>query len=185
MDEKIKADLQRYIPGPYSFFTLFRGFRSQGFRYMFFRRLLDNTNRKSLPWFLFKLFLRHYTYKFGFQIGGSIGKGFYIGHFGTIVVNPDTVIGTNCNIAHNVTIGVTRRGSRAGVPVIGNDVWIGTGAVIVGKISIGNNVLIAPLTYVNFDVPDNSIVFGNPGVIRFSENATSGYINNRYINQKT
>ena len=126
------------------------------------------------------MFLRHYTNKFGFQIGGKIGKGFYIGHFGTIVVNTETVIGQNCNIAHGVTIGVTRRGKNAVVPFIGNNVWLGTGSVIVGKINIGNNVLIAPNAYVNFDVPDNSMVIGNPGILKPSQNATLGYINNQH-----
>lgn len=120
-------------------------------------------------------------FKYGFQIGGKIGKGFFIGHFGTIVVNTDVVIGENCNIAHGVTIGVTRRGSRAGVPVIGNRVWMGAGTIIVGKITIGDNVLIAPGAYINFDVPSNSIVIGNPGVIKPSTAATEGYINNLYI----
>lgn len=119
-------------------------------------------------------------YKYGFQIGGKIGKGFFIGHFGTIVTNSDVIIGNNCNIAHGVTIGVTRRGPRAGVPQIGNEVWIGTGATIVGKIYIGNNVLIAPGSYINFDVPDNSIVIGNPGTIKTCLDATAGYINNKY-----
>ena len=83
----------------------------------------------------------------------------------------------NCNISHGVTIGQANRGKLRGCPVIGNKVWIGTGAVIVGKISIGSNVLIAPNSYVNFDVPDNSIVFGNPGRIIPKANATDSYIN--------
>ena len=119
-------------------------------------------------------------YKYGFQIGGKIGKGFFIGHFGTIVSNTETIIGENCNIAHLVTIGVTRRGPKAGAPIIGNEVWIGTGATLVGKILIGDNVLIAPGAYVNFDVPDNSIVIGNPGIIKPVKDATEGYINNKY-----
>lgn len=52
-------------------------------------------------------------------------------------------------------------------------------AVIVGKIKIGNNVLIAPNAYVSFDVPSNSVVIGNPGQITPKENATEGYINNK------
>lgn len=181
MNEYIKADLFRYIPSDYSLNNLIKGFRSQGFRYMFFYRLKEDVSKKNPLWLVYKLLLRHYTYKYGFQIGGKIGKGFYIGHFGTIVVNPETTIGDNCNIAHNVTIGVTRRGERSGVPNIGNEVWIGTGAIIVGKIVIGNNVLIAPGAFVNFDVPDNSIVMGNPGQIKYSEFATTGYINNKFI----
>jgi serine O-acetyltransferase len=49
----------------------------------------------------------------------------------------------------------------------------------VGGITIGNNVLIAPNAYVNFDVPENSVVMGNPAKIYESENATEGYINNK------
>jgi serine O-acetyltransferase len=117
-------------------------------------------------------------YKYGFQIGGKIGEGFYIGHFGTIVKSTGATIGKNCNIAHGVTIGETFRGSAAGVPSIGDYVWIGTNAIIVGKITIGSNVLIAPGAYVNFDVPSHSIVMGNPGKIMPRQNPTEGYICN-------
>ena len=61
-----------------------------------------------------------------------------------------TIIGDNCSITHNVTIVKTNRVSKKGCPVIGNEVWIGAGAVIVGKIIIGSNVLIAPNAFVNF-----------------------------------
>jgi len=93
------------------------------------------------------------------------------------VINARAKIGNNCNIAHGVTIGQTNRGEQKGTPTIENNVWIGTGSVIVGKISIGNNVLIAPLSYVNFDVPNNSLVVGNPAKIIRRDNATEGYIN--------
>ena len=63
--------------------------------------------------------------------------------------------------------------------VIGNNVWIGANSVIVGKVKIGSNVLIAPNTYINFDVPDNSIVLGSPGNIIPKENAVEGYILNK------
>lgn len=51
-------------------------------------------------------------------------------------------------------------------------------ATIVGKVIIGDDVLIAPNTFVNCDVPSHSIVFGNPCIIKQKENATAGYINN-------
>lgn len=89
------------------------------------------------------------------------------------------MIGNNCNIGPNVTIGQTNKGSRKGVPVIGNKVWIGTGAVIVGKVTIGDHVLIAPNSFVNFDVPPNSLVIGNPGqVIAKDASVVDGYIDN-------
>ena len=176
----IKSDLYRYFPEPYSFNALLRGFRAQGFRYMFFRRLRDHYGSNSFIGWVSSIFLRHYTYKFGFQIGGKIGHGFYIGHFGTIVVSVNAVIGNNCNIAHNVTIGAAR-GSKAGAPVIGDNVWLGTGSVIVGNITIGNNVMIAPNAFVNFDVPDHSLVIGNPAKIIEKENPTALYINNQWM----
>jgi serine O-acetyltransferase len=180
MEDVIKADLYRYIPKPYSFVNLLQGFRSQGFRYMFLKRKLDGHKPMSIKWLFYKVILRHYTYKFGFQIGGKIGRGLYVSHFGTIVISVDAIIGENCNIAPGATIGVTRRGSKEGAPHIGNEVWIGTNSIIVGKIHIGNKVLIAPGSFVNFDVPDNSIVIGNPGIIKSSLRATESYINNKY-----
>lgn len=109
----------------------------------------------------------------------KIGDGFYIGHCGRIIINPNVIIGKNVNIATGVTIGQENRGKRKGCPKIGDYVWIGTNSVIVGNISIGNNVLIAPNSFVNFDVPDNSIVIGNPGRIKQSQEATVNYIENK------
>ncbi|WP_426475672.1 serine acetyltransferase [Chryseobacterium balustinum] len=128
-----------------------------------------------------KVVLRHFQIKYGFQIypETQIGEGFYLGHWGSLVINPKTIIGKNCNIAQGVTIGQQNRGKNEGYPVIGNEVWIGPNAVIVGKINIGNNVLIAPNAYVNFDIPDNSVVTGNPAKVYPNENATEGYINHR------
>lgn len=107
----------------------------------------------------------------------NIGAGLYFGHPYCITINPDAVIGKNCNIHKGVTIGQENRGERKGTPIIGNNVWIGVNATIVGKISIGNDVLIAPNSYVNQDVPAHSIVFGNPCIIKAKEKATDGYIN--------
>lgn len=130
---------------------------------------------------MWRLILRHYQIKYGFQIypETQIGAGFYLGHWGSLVINPKTKIGKNCNIAQGVTIAQANRGKNEGVPEIGDEVWIGPNAVIVGNVKIGNNVLIAPNAYVNFDVPENSIVMGNPGVIARNEYATKGYINHK------
>lgn len=109
----------------------------------------------------------------------EIGNGFYIGHLGRIIINPNAKIGKNVNIATGVTIGKSNRGDKKGVPIISDNVWIGTNAVIVGGINIGEDVLIAPLSYVNTDVPSHSVVMGNPCTIHSKENATEGYINNK------
>lgn len=88
-------------------------------------------------------------------------------------------LGRNVNIHKGVTIGQENRGKRKGAPVISDEVWIGVNSTIVGGIKIGRDVLIAPNTYVNCDIPDHSIVFGNPCIIKHRENATEGYINRK------
>lgn len=65
------------------------------------------------------------------------------------------------------------------MPVIGNNVYLGINSTIVGNISIGNDVLIAPNTFINFDVPDQSVVLGNPGMVHPRNEATVGYVNYR------
>ena len=108
----------------------------------------------------------------------QIGDGFYIGHSGRVIIHPDSKLGENVNVGTGVTIGMQNRGKNMGAPQIGNRVWIGTNAVVVGNVKIGDDVLIAPLSYVNFDVPDHSVVIGNPGKIIPKENATEGYVCN-------
>lgn len=118
--------------------------------------------------------------KYGLEIlSDNIGPGLYIGHAHNINVNPDTIIGKNCNLNKGCTLGRENRGIREGAPVLGDNVWIGTNSIVVGNVHIGNDVLIAPNAYVNFDVPDHSIVLGNPGRIIKKENATDSYITMR------
>ena len=127
----------------------------------------------------YKLKLKRLSRKGQIQISEAtkIGEGLFLGHSGHgIVINPKTVLGKNINIATGVTIGQENRGKRKGTPTIGDNCWIGANAVIVGNITIGSDVLIAPLSFVNFDVPDHSIVIGNPAKVIHRENATEGYV---------
>jgi serine O-acetyltransferase len=140
---------------------------------------LNKNNRFLFLYYGFKLYRR--SLRYGFQISpyASIGKGLYIGHFGTVIVGNEVVIGNNVNLSPNVVIGHSNRGEKTGSPTIGNDVWIGSGSIIVGNIKIGDDVLIAPNSYVNIDVPSHSIVIGNPAVIKSSEYATVKYVCNK------
>lgn len=128
---------------------------------------------------LFWLTLLHITKVItGIQIpiGTKIDRGMRILHFGTIVINPGTVIGKNFNIAQGILIG-NSGGRHAGVPTIGDNVYCGANSLIIGGGHIGNDVLIAPGAFVNFDVPDNSIVIGNPGkIIQRETSPTKKYI---------
>ena len=127
----------------------------------------------------YRIVLNYYRNKTGNEISSktNIGPGLFLGHAGPRYINVKSNIGSNCNINQGVTIGQENRGKREGCPTIGNNVWIGAYAVVVGKITIEDDVLIAPLSFVNFDVPQHSVVVGNPGVIHHKENATFGYIN--------
>ena len=108
----------------------------------------------------------------------KIGGGLYLGHPYGITINSDVIIGNNCNLSKGVTIGQENRGARKGSPIIGNRVWVGVNATIVGKIVIGDDVLIAPNSFVNCDVPSHSIVIGNPCRVINKDNATENYIEN-------
>ncbi|GAB3895564.1 serine O-acetyltransferase [Spirosoma agri] len=179
MDAIIKADLYRYT-GQTGFRAFMKCLLTPGFRYTYCFRKVSRHGKFSLPGAFYRLFYYHYTFKFGFQINHNtkVGKGLVIQHFGPIVINKQAVIGDNCYIAHNVTIGQTNRGERKGCPTIGNKVWIGTGAVIVGRITVGDNVLIAPNTFVNFDIPADSVVIGSPAKVIANKEATADYIVN-------
>ncbi len=96
-----------------------------GFQYCFWMRVCKYLKyRKILKLFLYPLakgILRHYTYKYGIAIPftASVGEGFYIGHFGGIIVNPKVSIGKNCDISHDVTLVHKVRGENRGRP----DYW--------------------------------------------------------------
>ena len=144
----------------------------------YFRKL--KSAKSSLAKLFYRFKLKKLRIKTFISIPNSveIGDGLYIGHYGRIIINQDAILGKNVNLSTGIVIGGENRGPRKGSPVIGNSVWIGSNAVIVGKITIGDDVLIAPLSFVNFDVPSHSVVIGNPAKIIHNENATKGYVEN-------
>lgn len=162
-----RLDYQRNRGGGYvlRFLTLFRTYQ--------------NTNSIVIK-IVSKSLLRHYRLKYGLEIPPEtkIGKGLYLGHAFNITINNHAEIGDWCNLHKGVVIGGENRGKRKGVPRLGNRVWVGINAAIVGNVTIGDDVLIAPCSYVNCDVPSHSVVFGNPCIIKHRDNATEGYINN-------
>ena len=102
----------------------------------------------------------------------SIGGGLYLAHAGGIVVAAGTVIGTNCNLSHDVTIGLAGHGEKCGVPAIGDDVYIAPGAKLFGRIRVGDNVKIGANTVIHRDVPSNAVVALDPGfhIVSFKGN---------------
>ena len=183
MEVEIKTDLYRYTGSSSTKMFFLNIIKNEGFRYTYILRkcqFYKGKKMRKFQYIFWKILLRKYRYKYGYEISDSvkIGEGFYINHLGGIAINPKAKLGNNINITKGVTIGQTNRGHKKGVPVIGNRVWIGANSTVAGNVKIGDNVLIAPNTYVNFDVPNDSVVIGNPAKIIENKKATDGYINN-------
>jgi serine O-acetyltransferase len=158
-------------------------YREPGFRFTYYLRKVAYYSAKKKSFGIFgyvynRILYHHYRFRYGFDISPttSIGPGLLIGHFGGVVISPHAVLGANVNIAQGVTIGATSRGKNIGAPTLEDRVWVGAHAIIVGKITIGREALIAPGAYVNFDVPAEAVVLGNPGQV-VSMSGSRGYIN--------
>lgn len=93
-----------------------------------------------------------------------VGRRFRIEHFGDIIISGDTVFGDDVVIRNGVTVGLRRTNER-GAPVIGNRVDIGTGAKILGPITVGDDVAVGANAVVLTDVPANSLAVGVPARI--------------------
>lgn len=148
-------------------------------RYMVYFRIAQKTRNRLLKLFCeFKLY--RLCRKFGIEIktATKIGDGFVMCHPYNITISPFAVLGKNINIMKGATIGLSN-GKRPGAPQIGDCVYIGINSTILGGIHIGDDVMIAPNTFVNVDVPSHSVVIGNPCKIIHKENATSRYIHYR------
>jgi serine O-acetyltransferase len=175
----IKTDLYRH-EGLSGIKGFMRGWFKPGFRYTCVFRLYCAQKGWSPLKLILRFFKRRYKIRYGFEISteAQIGEGFYLSdHCGPVIIGPSK-IGKHCNIAHSVTIGRTYKDGETGFPTIGDRVWIGTGSVLVGKITIGSNVMIAPNSFLNQDVPDHSLVMGNPAKIIRKLNPEQYYINN-------
>jgi serine O-acetyltransferase len=95
----------------------------------------------------------------------AIGPGLFLPHAGYVIVASNATIGRQCTLAQGVTIGHRAGGRRASLesPVIGNRVYVGPGAAILGPVNVGDDVLIAANAVVVDSVSSRAVVVGNPG----------------------
>ena len=121
-----------------------------------------------LPKLITLLIFLIYNSKVPYQ--AEIGAGTKLGYGGIgVVIHADSVIGSNCIISQQVTMG-GGNSKYPGVPIIGDNVDISKGAIVFGGITIGNNVTIGANAVVNKPVPDNAIVAGVPAkILRFKQ----------------
>ena len=166
-----RADLYRYEGRTGIAVFMKHWLLSPGYTFSFYLRLCAYLHKKQprilmLPLYcLARIILRYYSYKFGIFIpfDTPISVGLYIGHCGDIHFITQTRVGRNCNISQGVTLGQANRGKNKGCPIIGDGVYIGPGAKVVGAVRVGNNAAIGANCVVTKDVPDNAVVVGVPG----------------------
>lgn len=135
------------------------------FRYLkVLRKYEYYSNKNSIVKYYYRYLHRRFGLKYHLAIPiNKVGFGLYIPHIeGGVIINCEK-IGNNCIINSGVVVG--HKGNNDLVPSIGNNVTLSVGCKIIGKIKIGNNVLVAPNAVVINDIPDNSIVVGIPGRI--------------------
>lgn len=105
--------------------------------------------------------------KTGIEIhpGAKIGKSLFIDHGTGVVIGETAIIGDDVTMYHGVTLGGTGKQKGKRHPTIGNNVFIGSGAKILGNIVIGDNVKIGANAVILKNVPSNSTVVGVPGKV--------------------
>lgn len=96
----------------------------------------------------------------------EIGERFFIDHGVGIVIGETTIIGNDCTLFQNVTLGGTGKHKGKRHPTLGNNVLVGVAATLLGPITVGNNVKIGAETFIIMqNVPSNCTVVGVPGKI--------------------
>lgn len=171
LNDYIEADRRRYHLR--KFRILSRILHDESYyvtQYLYALRKLEyyTNNRHSyniLPYVFWFLRHRRLSLKYGIRIApNTVGKGLYIPHIcgGGLIINVLSM-GENCTVNTGVIIGNKQFTDHK--PSIGNNVEITIGAKVIGKITIGDNVIVAPNSVVVKDVPANCIVSGVPAKI--------------------
>ena len=147
-----------------NWFEMLRSFVLEpGFKYCVYLRLTRFLFLRGggVRFLLFRFRLKHLQYKYGFDISyrTRIGPGLSISHFGSIIVAAES-IGKGCSLRPGVVIGSNL--VKNGNPQIGDYVEFGVGSKVLGKIVIGDHVIIGANAVVVKNVPDNSIAVGIP-----------------------
>lgn len=184
LQQTIRSDLYRYerAAGIAGFLRAFAG--EPGFRLTTLLRVTRYLRRQPLTrwggYHLAKFWLGRLSMKLGvcLDFTTEIGPGFYLPHPFGIVINRRCRIGADCNIAQHVTLGLKSRDPRAGCPELGDRVYVGPGAVVIGAVKVGDDAAVGANGVVTRDVPNHAVVAGVPAKI-ISMRGSEGYINDR------
>lgn len=136
--------------------------------------------KKSIFGRLFGMYIQYKYYKLRLKYNTYIplnvfGPGLSIAHFGSIVVNGNAKVGKNCRIQESVTIGATNGEIEA--PQLGNNIFIGSGARIIGNIKLGNDIAIGANAVVVNDINENGISVAGVPAKKISNNNSHSNLN--------
>lgn len=173
-------------------FKILKVFFNKKVRFLVLFRVLQKFYKKekiSLCLKIIRKILRLYYDKLQFEFKveilpkTQIGEGLFLPHLQNIIVNPNVVIGKNCTILQDVTIGNNNYKGLNNLAIIGDNVSVGAGVKIIGPVRIGNNTVIGANSIVVKSFEDsNQIIAGNPArIIRKDSNI---YIHNQYFKVK-
>lgn len=138
-----------------------------GFQAITFHRFIHLLWNLRIPFFP-RLLSQISRFLTGLEIhpGATIGKGFFVDHGAGVVIGETAEIGDNCVLFHNVTLGGTGKHQGKRHPSLGSNVFVGTGATLLGPISIGNNTNVGANAFIVMrDSPPNCTVVGTPAKI--------------------
>lgn len=158
--EKIKMDIQQNIGNRKGIFVVL------SYRISHYLYYHPNQIVRALGLPIRKLKSIIFKYLMGIEVPEQcqVGHGLVVWHGNGLIINPATKIGNFVILRHSTTIG--NKYKNSGSPVIGNFVDIGAHTVIIGDISIGDNVTIGAGSIVTKSIPENSIAYGNPLLIK-------------------
>lgn len=136
--------------------------------------------KNGLFWSIYGQWIKFIFHRKSIKLGFSIPintfeEGLYISHWGTITVNGRARIGKNCRLQEGVNIG----DSGGGVPIIGDNVYICTGAKVFGKIEIGNDIIIGANAVVNKSVKENGVTLAGVPAKVVGKKSSRPYLNKR------
>ena len=167
MFDKLKAELDTVLerdPAARSRFEVY--FLYSGFKAIRAYRRANWFYKKDM-----KLIARYISQrsrkKTGIEIhpGATIGKNLFIDHGMGVVIGETTIIGDNCTLYQNVTLGGTGKDHGKRHPTLGNNVLVGAGAKVLGPFKVGDNSRVAAGAVVLDEVPDNATAVGVPARI--------------------
>lgn len=177
MGAVIDCDLHRKCGRHFMVFLVQCIIKEPAFRYVYLMCKTSAYHKRRPIGIFWRFLLKRCSAISGMQISpeASIGKGFPLIHRGQIVISHVAVIDDYCTFSQCLAIGVGINREPQGWAT---EYGLALTPSLWGDLGTGSNVLIGPNAYVNFDVPDNSIVIGNPGEVIESRSATEGYIEN-------